>query len=312
MTASGRLGPGKEFDAVRELLEGWGDRAAHAGDDAAVVDFPANQRMVVSTDVSNENVHFRREWLSPEEIGWRATVAALSDLAAMAAKPIGLVSAMTVPASWRDVLGGIGEGIGKASSAFECPILGGDLSSGTELSIAVTVIGSTSNAIMRKGARAGDVLWVTGMLGAPGEAVRAWNGGKPPLPRARARFAHPMARIREARWLADNGCTAAIDISDGLVADARHIAAASAMTLTVVLDAIPCFDDVTPRDAAASGEEYELLVAGPINLNVEDFAREFGITLTRVGEVSTGPPHVTVIHGGKRVEFGGGYDHFSR
>jgi thiamine-monophosphate kinase len=312
MSTLGRLGPGKEFDAVRELLEGWGERAAHAGDDAAVVDFPPNERLVVSTDVSNENVHFRREWLSPEEIGWRATVAALSDLAATAAKPVGLVSAMTVPGTWRDVLAGIGEGIGRASSAFACPILGGDLSAGTELSIAVTVLGSTTNPLMRSGARAGDVLYVTGMLGAPGEAVRAWNEGKPPLPRARARFAHPVPRIREALWLADHGCTAAIDISDGLVADARHIAAASGMTLTVVLDAVPCFDDVTPQDAAASGEEYELLVAGPITLDFDAFAREFGITLTRVGEVNPGPPHVTVIHGGKRVEFGGGYDHFSR
>jgi thiamine-monophosphate kinase len=311
MSMPGRLGPGKEFDAVRELLERWGDRASHAGDDAAVVDFPPNERLVVSTDVSNENVHFRREWLSPEEIGWRATVAALSDLAAMAAKPLGLVSAMTVPASWRDVLGGIGDGIGAASSAFDCPILGGDLSAGTELSIAVTVLGTTTNPLMRGGARAGDVLWVTGMLGAPGEAVRAWNEGKPPLPRARARFAHPMPRIREGLWLAENGCHAAIDISDGLVADARHIAAASGLTLTVVLDAIPTFDDVTPQDAAASGEEYELLVAGPINIDVEAFAREFGITLTRVGEVSQGASGVAVIHGGQRVEFGGGYDHFS-
>lgn len=309
--SAGRLGPGKEFDAIRELLDAWGDRASHVGDDAAVLDFPANQRLVVSTDVSNENVHFRREWLSPEEIGWRATVAALSDLAAMGANPLGLVSAMTVPGSWRDALGGIGDGIGKASSAFDCPILGGDLSAGTDLSIAVTVLGATTDALMRSGARVGDVLWVTGMLGAPGEAVRAWNEGKPPLPRARARFAHPMPRIREGLWLAKNGCHAAIDISDGLVPDARHIAAASAVALTVMLDAIPCFDDVTPQEAAASGEEYELLVAGPINIDVAAFAREFGITLTRVGEVSTGPPGVAVIHGGKRVEFGGGYDHFS-
>src|SRR4029077_3075017 len=110
---------------------------------------------------------------------------------------------------------------------------------GTELSIAITVLGTTANALMRSGARAGDVLWVTGMLGAPGEAVRAWNEGKPPLPRAHARFAHPVPRIREALWLAGGGCHAAIDISDGLVADARHIAASSGVTLTIMLDAIP-------------------------------------------------------------------------
>lgn len=312
MSTPGRLGPGKEFDAIRELLDRWGDRALHAGDDAAVVDMPPDKRLVVSTDVSNENVHFRREWLTAEEIGWRASVAALSDLAAMGARPLGLVSAITVPASWRESLGGIGGGIGMASSAFNCPILGGDLASGTELSIAVTVLGTVTTPLMRNGAIPGDVLWVTGMLGAPGEAVRAWNEGKPPLPRARARFAHPVPRIREGAWLAEHGCHAAIDISDGLVADARHIAAASGVTLTVVLDAVPCFDDVKPPAAAASGEEYELLIAGPISFDVSAFAREFGITLTRVGEVSKGPPRVDVIHGGERVEFGPGYDHFSR
>jgi thiamine-monophosphate kinase len=307
----GRLGPGKEFDAIRQLLDRWGDSARLAGDDAAVIDMPPNEQLVVSTDVSNENVHFRREWLSPEEIGWRATVAALSDLAATAARPLGLVSAITVPASWRDDLGGIGEGIGMASRALGCPIVGGDLASGSELSVAITVLGTTTKPLMRSGARAGDVLFVTGSLGAPGEAVRAWNEGRPPLPRARARFAHPAPRIREALWLAGNGCSAAIDISDGLVADARHVAAASGVTLTIVLDAVPCFDHVTPRDAAASGEEFELLLAGPVGVDVEVFTREFGITLTRVGEVSAGPPEVAVIHGGKRVEFGGGYDHFS-
>lgn len=310
--STSRLGPGSEFDAIRALLDHWGERALHAGDDAAVVDVPSNAPLIISTDVSNENVHFRAEWLSPAEIGWRATVSALSDLAAMGARPIGLLSALTVPQRWRGALGGIGEGIGMASTAFECPILGGDLSTGTELSIAVTVLGTARQALMRHGARPGDVLWVTGMLGAPGAAVRAWNEGRPPLPRARARFAHPTPRIREGIWFAANGCHAAIDISDGLVADARHIAAASGVTVTIVLDAIPCFDDVTPLDAAASGEEYELLIAGPVGLDVEEFAGEFGITLTRVGEVSAGPPDVSVIHNGKRIEFGGGYDHFSR
>src|SRR3954465_10789839 len=84
------MGEGKEFDAIRAMLQVWGTRARGIGDDAAVVDIPAGQRLVVSTDASVEGVHFRREWLSPEEIGSRATVAALSDLAAMGALPIGL------------------------------------------------------------------------------------------------------------------------------------------------------------------------------------------------------------------------------
>lgn len=306
------MGPGREFDAIRKLLDRWGDRASHIGDDAAVVEVGASERLVVSTDVSVENIHFRREWLSAEEIGYRATTAALSDLAAMGARPIGLVSAISMPALWRSDLPNIGDGIAAAADGVGCPILGGDLSGGVELTIGVTVLGMVTTPLMRSGAKPGDVLWVTGSFGAPGEAVRAWNEGRPPLPRARARFAHPTARIREAQWLAAHGCRACIDISDGLIADARHIAAASDVALTIVLDSVPCFDDVTSFEAAASGEEYELLVAGPVSLDVEAFAREFGIALTRVGEVSGEAPTVAVIHRGKRIEFGGGYDHFSR
>ena len=78
-----RLGPGREFDAVRALMGVWGDWAVGIGDDAALLDVPSGSRLVVSTDSTVEGIHFRREWLEPEEIGWRATMAALSDLAAM-------------------------------------------------------------------------------------------------------------------------------------------------------------------------------------------------------------------------------------
>ena len=98
------LGPGPEFDAIREMLRRWGPRAAGIGDDAALLDIPPGQQLAVSTDSSVEDVHFRRGWLIPREIGYRATVAALSDLAAMAAMPTGLVSALAVPNAWEPVL----------------------------------------------------------------------------------------------------------------------------------------------------------------------------------------------------------------
>jgi thiamine-monophosphate kinase len=88
------LGPGAEFDVVRSLLRQWGSSAVGIGDDAALLDVPAGSRLVVSTDHSVEGVHFRRPWITPEEIGWRATQAALSDLAAMGARPLGLLVAL--------------------------------------------------------------------------------------------------------------------------------------------------------------------------------------------------------------------------
>ena len=103
------LGPGREFDAVRDLLARWGTAATGVGDDAAVLDVPTGSRLVVSTDSSVEEVHFRAEWLTPEEIGWRATMAALSDLAAMGATPLGVLLALTVPVRWRGSLGAVAE-----------------------------------------------------------------------------------------------------------------------------------------------------------------------------------------------------------
>ena len=108
------LGPGAEFDAVRALVRGWGALAEGIGDDAAVLEVPRGERLVVSTDASVENVHFRRAWLSPREIGARATTGALSDLAAMGATPLGIVVALVVPYAWRADLEALAEGIGDA------------------------------------------------------------------------------------------------------------------------------------------------------------------------------------------------------
>ena len=116
------MGEGAEFDAIRRLLRLWDTRATGIGDDAAILDVPSGQRLVISTDASVQNVHFRREWLSAEEIGGRATAAALSDLAAMAATPLGLLLALAVPDDWRTELEALARGVGNIASAAGCPI----------------------------------------------------------------------------------------------------------------------------------------------------------------------------------------------
>ena len=95
------LGPGREFDLVRVLLAEWGKSAERVGDDAAVLQVPPGESIVVTTDTSVDGVHFRRDWLNHFEIGYRATAASLSDLAAMAARPLGIVIALTLPESDR-------------------------------------------------------------------------------------------------------------------------------------------------------------------------------------------------------------------
>jgi len=205
------LATGSEFDIVRAMLDGFGDAASGIGDDAAVLQVPPNEKLVVSTDTSVEGVHFRREWLDHSEIGYRAMAAALSDLAAMAARPLGALIALTLPKADRSQATALAKGIGSAASASNCQIIGGDLSGGTTFSITVTVLGSAARPLSRAGARTGDLVYVTGALGGPAAAIRAWVKGKTPNAADRARFARPVPRIEAALDLAKRGSTSRTD-----------------------------------------------------------------------------------------------------
>lgn len=315
MTESNRaLGPGAEFDTIRAMLARWGALAQGVGDDAAVLDVPPGARLVVSTDTAVENVHFRSGWLSPSEIAYRAAAAALSDLAAMGAAPLGMVIALTLTDQWREKAEELADGIAVASREIGVPILGGDLTRGSELSIGVTVLGSAERPLTRGGARAGDTLWVTGRLGGPLLALRALEQGTAPLAAHLERFAHPVPRLREAQWLVTHGATAAIDCSDGVAADASHVAAASGARIVLVLDLLPLIAGATARDAARSGEEYELIVTAPGTLDHAAFEREFGVPITAIGHVEIagpGGPGVEAYSAAQRVPLPRGHSHFS-
>ncbi len=307
---SSELGPGGEFDLVRALVARWGPLAQGIGGDCAELEVRPGERVVVSTDSSVEDVHFRRDWLSPREIGHRATAAALSDLAAAAARPLGLLLALTVPDRWRAGVAEIADGVGDVARLARCPIVGGDLTSGGELSLTVTVVGGAVAPLRRDGARPGDTVWVTGRLGGPRAALRAWLDGREPAPAHRERFARPVPRLREAGWLAARGATAAVDLSDGLVADLRHVAAASGVRIELDPDVVPRIEGATLDDALGGGEEYELIVttSADESFGRADFEAEFGVPITRVGCVlSRGEPGVV-----SRVDLPGGHDHFSR
>ena len=303
------LGPGREFDVIRSLVERWGAAAIGIGDDAALVRVPRGETLVASVDASVENVHFRREWLAPEEIGYRAVTAALSDLAAMAAQPLGMLLSFTVPESWMADLAGIADGVGDAATRYRSPILGGNLASAAELTITTTVLGAAFTPITRSGARPGDFVYVTGQFGGPGAALARLQRNEPPGD-ARSRLARPVARLDEARWLAESGAASAIDVSDGLVADLRHVAAASNVRIDIHAAAIPVFPSADLSDALQGGDEYELAITSPRELDTEAFARRFGVPLTQIGRVVAGPAGVEVRDA--RVADAKGYDHFSR
>lgn len=313
------LGPGPEFDRIRKIVQLLGDEGTGLGDDCGLVR-EGEEFIAFSTDVSVEGVHFRRDWIGPEEVGWRAAASALSDLAAEGAEPIGLLCAVTMPATAADAeLLQVMAGVGAAARSVRSMVLGGDLASGPAWSVAVTVVGRTRAPVTRGGAEPGDRLWVTGSLGGARAALEAWQRGAVPSPRARARFAHPEPRIAAGRWLARHGARAMIDLSDGLAGDAWHLAAASGVALDIDLNAIPAEPEVTSeaeqlgvpaeRFAAEGGEDYELLVALPARFDaVNLFVRECGIPLTRIGLATEGTG-VTFRLAGSPLELHG-FNHF--
>lgn len=289
------MGRGVEFDLIRQLRERWGRLAVGLGDDAAVLDIPRGDRLVATTDTAIDRVHFRRDWLTPQQIGYRAVTAAISDLAAMAARPIGILVAISFPKDFVSELSALGEGIGLATEAAGTVIVGGNLAQADVVSITTTALGACFSPLARSSARPGDFVYVTGRLGAPTAALRLLQGGRKPEQAIMQRFTTPSARVAEARWLAQRGAVAAVDVSDGLLADAGHLAAASGCDLDLEMERVPLFPGVE-REDAFGGEEYELLVTSRAPLPAEEFGREFATPLTLIGRAVEGSGSAKLNH----------------
>jgi thiamine-monophosphate kinase len=296
-----RLGPGAEFDRIRAVLAALGPRAHDVGDDCALL--PEGPGLVaISSDLSIEDVHFRRAWLGAEEIGWRAAAAALSDLAAEGAGCVGVLASVALPRGEGEAtVVALLRGVGEAVASVGGVVLGGDLTAAPVWLLDVVAVGRTVRPVRRVGARPGDGLWVSGVLGGARAALAAWEDGREPDARARAAFARPAPRLALGQWLAAEGAHAMLDLSDGLAGDARHLAAASGVRLAVELDRMPLHHAVhaeaaragtaPARFAAEGGEDYELLVAMPPGFGTADAARAAattGVPLTRIGAVEPG------------------------
>ena len=308
------LGPGREFDVLRRVFARIGPAATGLGDDCALVQV-GNAVLAASIDCSVEGTHFRTDWFSHEEIGWRAAAAALSDRAAEGAAPLGVLVSLGVPGGGdpASTAAAIMGGVADAALAVGAKVLGGDLVRSEKIVLDVCALGTADRPVRRRGARVGDGLWVTGQLGASRLALRALQTGQKPADEHRRRFAHPEPRVSAGRWLAKHDASAMIDLSDGLAADARHLAAASGVALAIQLERVPCVLGADALTAVASGEEYELLVAlppsfGPSQANT--FQEFHDLPLTKIGSVQSGEGVRFTDRGGP-VSPAAGWDHFA-
>ena len=289
-----KLGPGPEFDLIRRMLTevsvGHPLVDVGAGDDCAMVD-----GFALSTDSAVEGVHFRRDWLSAGEIGYRAVAAAISDLAAIAAEPICVLASLVLPRSDAgDFAQELMRGAAEAARSAGATVAGGDTAKGVQLVVAITAIGKTDAPALRSHARVGDEVWVSGRLGGSAAAVHALLEARQPNAHARTRYAAPRPRISEAIWLRERSALhALLDLSDGLYGDLQHICAASDCGMLIDASAIPVDTDAGAsfEQAVSGGEDYELAFtapAGVLDSLQHEFTSTFGLDLTRIGVVHAG------------------------
>jgi thiamine-monophosphate kinase len=324
---------------LRKLLSGEREGVlVGVGDDAAVVEAGRPGAVqVLTTDMLVEGIHFDRPLISPRDLGAKAVAVNVSDIAAMGASPrfalVALALSTDVEPAWVVDLYG---GMLSAADEYALSIVGGDLSRGEDVVIAVTVVGEVAEgrAVRRSGAVPGDRIVVTGALGgaagglllsrAPAHRVAGAFGSDwgRELLRAHAR---PVARVGEGESLAQAGATAMIDLSDGLALDLSRLCAESGVGARVDLAAVPVAPEldllrsvlsVDPLELALSGgEDYELLATiGP--QAVEPAARtvkeRFGVTLSDVGEIIERGLFAVDADGRERPLEPKGWDHFER
>lgn len=259
------------------------------GDDCAVLRPRAGEELVITTDLSLEGTHFRRDWHSPESIGHRCLARGLSDIAAMGARPVAAFLSIAVPEDvpqpWLDA---VFDGLLALADRYACPLAGGDLGGSAHGVIAdIMVIGAVprGKAMLRSQARPGDVIYVTGALGAPAATLRASE--KENLVEAAAGDRHffPEPRIGIGEFVRKRKLARAmIDVSDGLSTDLSHICAESKVGAILNRDMVPIHRSADLELALHGGEDYELLFTASPRANVP--VEIGGVAVTEIGWIT--------------------------
>jgi thiamine-monophosphate kinase len=298
------------------------------GDDCALLRPAPGEEIAVTTDLSIESRHFRLDWHPPESVGHRTLARGLSDLAAMGARPVAAFLSLGIPTQlsttgsddkrWVDRFL---DGLMALASEHHVPLAGGDLAQSPVALADIVLLGAVprGRALLRSGAKPGDRIFVTGRLGGaaaelavlsaePG-AFTDWT-----LAREGAPHLYPQPRVMQGIWLRKNRiATAAMDLSDGLSTDLRHICDESRVAAEVDASKIPLGKEATLQMALDGGEDYELLFTAKASTKVP--RRIAGVAVTEIGRIvraHQGRPVVTLLTGDHAAALEAkGWEHFA-
>jgi thiamine-monophosphate kinase len=308
-----------EFDLIAKYFKRdtqRGDVLLNVGDDAAVLQVPTTRRLVAAVDTIVEGVHFP-VGTDAAAIGHRALAVNLSDIAAMGAEPAWITLSLSLPRRDESWLGDFSRGLFALANRFNVALVGGDTVRGP-LNVTVQALGLVENDcwLTRSGAKPGDAIFISG---SPGEAAAGLQAMQKSIPESSVlidRFLWPEPRVHLGRALREMA-SAAIDVSDGLLADLGHITSQSGVAARIDLASLPIsptmsklFDRNTcERFVLSGGDDYELLFTVPKNRLL--LMKSLPVQCTQIGEVIHGSG-VICHRSGQPVEFvNRGYDHFA-
>lgn len=284
-----------QTDPLQKLIIGIGDDAAAWHGDTSI--------QLATVDALIQDVHFSLSTTTWKELGWKALAVNLSDIAAMGGVPTYALVSLALPGhTGVEDVAALYAGMLEIARQFEVAIVGGNTCQAPEVSITVTVLGSSrsKNILRRSAAMPGDKLAVTGYLGSAAAGRQMLTNQLQFTPEAtsylRDAFLRPMPRLAEGQLLARRGVACAIDISDGLLADLRHICQASRVSARVEVDRLPMhpavkdnFGDKALELALAGGEDYELLFTAGAK-NIDKIQHETACPVTVIGDIADSKP----------------------
>ncbi|MDP2730917.1 MAG: thiamine-phosphate kinase [Dehalococcoidales bacterium] len=309
----------KETAAWQELILGMGDDAAAWRGDTSI--------QLATLDSLVQGVHFTLETTSWEELGWKAMAVNLSDIAAMGGLPCYALVSLSLPGNTEvEDVTALYRGMIKLGQQFEVAIIGGNMSSSPLVSIDIVVLGSTGSEeyiLTRSAAKVGEEIAVTGYLGASAAGLEMLTKNLSFTAEAAAglkkAFLQPYPRIVEGRMLVEHGVRSAIDISDGLLSDLRHICQASKVGARVEINRVPVqpavkdnFGDRALELALSGGEDYELLFTASSEV-IDRVRKAVSCPVTVIGEVTGKAGEITLVDGkGNPVDLPEtGWEHFT-